>query len=198
MDFLNSDSLLYIWVIIPGMLFIARILDVSIGTIRIILISKGYKTIAPLLGFVEALIWVVAASQVMSNLNNFFYYIAYAAGFAAGTYTGIWLEEKISLGKVIVRVITNRDASELLHHLREEEFAATSLDAEGRYGPVKLLFIICKRKSLENVVNTIKEYNPNAFYTIEDLRYVNGGVIPTKSTLSRKPRYTKRAFNIKK
>lgn len=133
MDFLSTDSTFYVWVVIPMMLFVARILDVSIGTIRIILISKGYRSIAPVLGFVEALIWVMAAGLVMSHLNNVFYYAAYAAGFASGTYVGIWIEEKLSLGKVIVRVITNRDASELLEHLRDEEFAATSLDAEGKY-----------------------------------------------------------------
>ncbi len=198
MDFLSTDSTFYVWVVIPMMLFVARILDVSIGTIRIILISKGYRSIAPVLGFVEALIWVMAAGLVMSHLNNVFYYAAYAAGFASGTYVGIWIEEKLSLGKVIVRVITNRDASELLEHLRDEEFAATSLDAEGKYGPVKVLFLICNRKSLVSVVNTIKEYNPKAFYTIEDLRYVSGGVMPTKSVFTRKQRNTKRAITVRK
>jgi uncharacterized protein YebE (UPF0316 family) len=198
MDFLNTDSSFYIWVVIPGMLFVARILDVSIGTIRIILISKGYRALAPILGFVEAFVWVVAVSQVMANLNNFFYYIAYAGGFATGTYVGIWIEHKLSLGKVIVRVITNRDASELLHHLRNEEFAVTSVDAEGKYGAVKILFLICNRKSLSDVVDTIKEYNPKAFYTVEDLRLVSGGVMPTQSVFSRKTKNNKKAFNIRK
>ncbi len=198
MDLFSMDNSIYVWVIIPLMLFVARILDVSIGTIRIILISKGYRNIAPFLGFMEAFIWVTAAGLVMSHLNNMFYYAAYAGGFASGTYVGIWLEEKLSLGKVIVRVITNRDATDLLEHLRGEEFAATSLDAEGKYGPVKVLFLICNRKSLMNVVSTIKDYNPKAFYTIEDLRYVSGGVMPTKSVFARKPRNTKKAFNVKK
>lgn len=102
------------WVIIPLLILLARVLDVSIGTLRIILLGKGYKKLAPMLGFVESFVWILAVSQIMQNLNNLYYYVAYAGGFATGTYLGMVLEEKLSLGYVIVRVITHKDATSSL------------------------------------------------------------------------------------
>lgn len=169
------------WMIIPLLLFVARILDVSMGTIRIIMISKGYKSVAPILGFVEVFIWIVAVGKVMQHMDNLLYYIAYAAGFAAGTYVGMYIENKLSLGLVMVRVITKFEAVELLNVLREGNYNATSVNGEGRHGEVKILFMIIKRHSLKKVINLIREYNPNAFYTIEDIREVSGGVFPAPS-----------------
>lgn len=166
------------WVLIPLLLFFARILDVSIGTIRIIMISKGYKKIAPILGFVEVFIWILTVGKVMQNMDNIFYYFAYAAGFAAGTYIGMIIENRLSLGLVMVRVITKFEASDLLLELREKNYNATSVDGIGRHGNVKILFMIIKKQSLRKVIELIKQYNPNSFYTIEDIREVSGGVFP--------------------
>ncbi|MBX3043740.1 MAG: DUF2179 domain-containing protein [Candidatus Kapabacteria bacterium] len=169
------------WFLIPFLIFLARILDVSIGTIRIILIAKGLKKIAPILGFLESFIWIIAVSQIMLNLNNFYYYFAYSMGFATGTYFGIVLEEKLSLGFVIVRVITYKDATELVRHLRESNHPATVIDAEGQNGDVKVIFLVIKRSSSADLIQSIKHYNPNAFYTIEDVKFVSGGVFPSQT-----------------
>lgn len=169
------------WFLIPFFIFIARILDVSIGTIRIILISKGLKKIAPVLGFMESFIWIVAVSQIMLNLNNFFYYFSYSLGFATGTYIGIVLEEKLSLGFVIIRVITYKDAVDLVNHLRASNYSPTVLNAEGQNGNVKVLFLVIKRSNSIELINSIKTYNPNAFYTIEDVKFVSGGVFPAQT-----------------
>lgn len=169
------------WFIIPFLIFIARIFDVSIGTIRIILISKGLRKIAPMLGFLESFIWIIAVSQIMLNLNNFYYYIAYSLGFATGTYIGIVLEEMISLGYVIIRIITYRDATELVANLRLKNYAATVLDAEGQHGNAKLIFLVMKRNNSAELINFIKQYNPNAFYTIEDVKFVSGGMFPAQT-----------------
>jgi uncharacterized protein YebE (UPF0316 family) len=168
------------WFLIPFLIFLARILDVSIGTIRIILISKGLKKIAPILGFLESFIWIIAVSQIMLNLNNFYYYLAYSAGFATGTYFGIVLEEKLSLGYVIIRVITYKDATELVAHLREKNHPATVIDAEGQNGGVKVIFLVIKRSYTADLITSIKHFNPNAFYTIEDVKFVQGGVFPSQ------------------
>ncbi len=167
------------WILTPLLIFIARIFDVSVGTIRIILIAKGLRKFAPLLGFFESLIWILAVSQIMMHLNNFYFYIAYASGFATGTYLGMILEEKLSLGYIIVRVITYRDATELVLNLREKKYTATVLDAEGVTGPVKLIFLVLRRTHSEEVIKLIKHYNPNAFYTVEDVKFVSGGVFPS-------------------
>ncbi|MDD1699528.1 MAG: DUF5698 domain-containing protein, partial [Methanoregula sp.] len=100
---------IFTYVIIPLLIFCARICDVSLGTIRVIFISKGIKYLAPIIGFFEVIIWLLAIGQVMNNLTNFVAYGAYGAGFASGTYIGMLIEEKISLGLTSVRIITKKD-----------------------------------------------------------------------------------------
>lgn len=160
-------------VILPIFIFLARIIDVSIGTLRIILVGKGIRGIATIAGFIEVFVWIIAIGQIMQNLNNFLNFFAYAGGFATGTYVGIFLENKISIGKVVVRIITRRDASELLSHLAGNEYHLTSMDAQGRFGAVKVIFLVLKRKEVAELVKIINKYNPKAFYTIEDVRFVN-------------------------
>ena len=94
------DTTLYICFILPLLVFLARILDVSIGTLRIIFVAKGLKHFAAMLGFFESLIWLIAVTQVMQNLNSWQTYVAFACGFAAGNYVGVVLEERIALGNL--------------------------------------------------------------------------------------------------
>ena len=161
------------YLVIPVLIFLGRIIDVSIGTLRVIFTAKGYKYYAPILGFFEMLIWLIAIKYIMGNLSNVFCYLAYAGGFAAGTYVGIILEEKLSMGSVIIRVITGKDSSILLTELKAKRFVPTSLGAEGPDGKVHLIFSVIERKDIQKVVNIIKKFNPNAFYTIEDVRQSN-------------------------
>jgi uncharacterized protein YebE (UPF0316 family) len=170
------DSPIFTWVVLPLLIFCARICDQSIGTLRLIFVAKGMKFLAPLLGFLEAGIWLLAIGQIMQHLDNAVCYIAYAAGFAMGNYIGMLLDEKISLGNVIIRVITGSDADELVAHLREHTFGITVLDANGSKGPVKVIFSIIKRKDAEQFIGIINEFNPHSFYTIEEVRSVNEGV----------------------
>jgi len=167
------------YVVIPLLIVLARIVDVTIGTLRIIFVSKGMKVIAPILGFFEVLVWLLAIGQVLQNLTSPINYLAYATGFAIGTYIGIAVEHKIAMGISLVRVITVRDASDLIDHLREIGQTVTVLDAEGIRGPVKVLFTIIKRRELKMIIETIREFNPRAFYTIEDIGFVNQSMIPT-------------------
>ncbi|MBT3691112.1 DUF2179 domain-containing protein [Candidatus Woesearchaeota archaeon] len=167
------DSNLYALVILPLFIFLARIIDVSMGTVRVIFISKGFKKYATIIGFFEVLIWLAAINQIMSNLTNYFYYFAYAGGFAMGTLVGMAIEEKISFGKVTLRVITRKDASELLEELRMNKYTVTSLGADGKDGKVKLILTIINRKDIKKITKIIKKHNPKAFYSIEDVRYVH-------------------------
>jgi uncharacterized protein YebE (UPF0316 family) len=159
--------------IISILIFFSRICDVSLGTLRIIFISKGKKFLAPLLGFFEVLIWIVAIKQLMANITTIWLYLVYALGFAAGTYIGMLIEEKISIGKVIIRIITRKDANDLIKKLREEGYKLTVSNAKGRDGEVSIIFSIIERKKLRKIIKIIHEKNPKAFYTIEDLKYVN-------------------------
>lgn len=160
-------------IIIPLLIVLARILDVSIGTIKIILVSKGYRSISAVLGFFESFTWIVVVSQIMKNLDNYYYFAAYGLGFALGTYVGVSLERVISLGQVIIRVITRYPGEELAQYLLDNNYSVTKLNGDGKYGPVNILFLVVLRKQINEVVEIIKEFNPKAFYTIEDVRSVS-------------------------
>jgi uncharacterized protein YebE (UPF0316 family) len=172
-EFLQSDF--YFWVVLPLLIAMARIMDVTINTIRMIFVARGYKTIAPILGFFEVVIWLVAIGQIMKNLGNFMSYIGYGAGFAAGNYIGIILVEKMTLGTVIIRIIAKKNTVELIQRLREANYGVTSVEAEGRDGPVKILFSTMKKKDLEDALRIINQSNPNAFYTVEEVQQANEG-----------------------
>ncbi len=105
-----TQSILFIWVIVPLLIFLARVIDVTLQTIRIVSISRGIRWLAPLVGFFEVLIWLLAISQIMKRVSNPVAYIAYAAGFATGTAIGQSIERRLSLGTVMLRVITARAA----------------------------------------------------------------------------------------
>lgn len=173
-ELLNSE--LFSWVILPILIFASRIIDVTLGTIRIIFVSRGKRYLAPLLGFFEVMVWIMAISQIMQNLNNFVCYFAYAAGFAAGTYVGIIIEEKLAIGMLIVRVIMVKDECQLKERLVGAGFGVTVVDAHGRNGEVKIIYTIIKRKDLKEVMQIINMCNSKAFYSIEDARKVNQGI----------------------
>ncbi|MDH4198620.1 MAG: DUF2179 domain-containing protein [Candidatus Aminicenantes bacterium] len=175
------DSDLFRWVILPLLIIIARIFDVSLQTMRIIFISKGSRLLAPLLGFVEVMIWLMAITQIMHNLTNPLYYLAYGFGFAAGTYIGLRIEERLAVGVVLLRVITQRDASELVACLRAEEFGLTCIDAEGMSGRVKILFMVLERGDLPRVIDSVRRHNPGAFYSVEDVRSASRGFFPIRN-----------------
>jgi uncharacterized protein YebE (UPF0316 family) len=171
-----SDNLVP-WVLIPLFIFCARIIDVSISTIRIIFLGKGFRKLASILGFIESFVWITAVSQIMKNLNNTYYYFAWGFGFAAGTYIGMLFESKLSLGQVVVRIITKHDANELTEYLFSKKFSITSVDARGVLEEnVKVLFLVIQRQQIAEVIEIIKTYNPNAIYTVEDVRLVNEAI----------------------
>lgn len=174
------DSDIFRLVVIPLLIIVARIFDVSLQTMRIIYVSKGRKLLAPLLGFFEVLIWLIAITQIMKNLNTPFYYIVYSAGFAAGTYVGLRIEEKLAVGTVLFRVITQLEAAELIARLRAEAFGVTCIDGEGISGKVKIIFLVVDRSDLPRVIGIIRKDNPTAFYSVEDIRTVSKGFFRVK------------------
>jgi len=170
-----SDSPVFTWIILPLLIFFARIMDVSIGTLRLIFVSKGYKFYAPMLGFFEVVIWLLAIGQIMQHLDNVLCYLAYGLGFATGNYIGIYLDEQLSLGTVLIRVVPRKDTTQLINHLREHNFGASLVDIEGMTGKLKMIFTIVKRKDLKEVLGIIQDYNPQSFVTIEDVRTAQEG-----------------------
>jgi len=168
------------WIALPLLIFFARVLDVSLQTLRIIFVSRGLKYLAPVVGFFEVIIWLLAIRVIMQNLNNWACYIAYGAGFAMGNFIGIFIEKRLAIGNSIIRIITNKDATPLIKHLRSDGYGVTSIEAEGSEGSVHVIYIIIKRCDLETIGEVIKDFNPNAFYTVEDVRLVMKGIFPMK------------------
>jgi len=164
------------WIILPVLIFLSRLGDVTMATMRHIFISKGLKKVVPILGFFEVLIWLVAMRQVFSHLDNIACFIAWAAGFSAGTYLGMYIEERLAIGTQIIRIISNEDITQLTEALKIRHQGITIVDGQGAMGPVKLIFTIVKRTNKAEVLELIHTHTPNAFYSIEDVKGSEHGV----------------------
>ncbi|MCK5107156.1 MAG: DUF2179 domain-containing protein [Nanoarchaeota archaeon] len=162
----------FAYIVLPLLIFLSRVIDVSIGTIRVIFVAKGFTKLAPFLGFFEVSIWLLAMRQIMQNLDNWVCYVAYGLGFAVGNYVGMLIEQKLSFGKVIVRAVSKQDSSELLERLNSSQFKATSTGSKDSNGEVHLITCVTDKKKVSKLVGIIKEHNPHSFYSIEDVRYV--------------------------
>jgi uncharacterized protein YebE (UPF0316 family) len=175
MDLFDGD----LWQLgaIPVLIFCARLGDVTLGTVRIILVSRGMRLLAPVVGFFEVLVWLFALSTVMQHLDRPLNFVAWAAGFATGTYVGILVEDRIALGLLSVRVITEDDASDLVERLRVARFGVTDFAARGLQGRVRFLLTVIPRRDLERVMAIVREVHPRAFVSVSDVRSVSEGYI---------------------
>ncbi|MEA4811817.1 MAG: DUF2179 domain-containing protein [Anaerolineaceae bacterium] len=165
----------YAWVILPLIIFFARICDVTLGTIRIISVSRGLRKLAPILGFFEVLIWIVVIGQLVQNLKSPTAYFGYAAGFAAGNYIGMLIEQKLAIGIYMVRVIVPEAKKEMAGHIRQKGYGVTVIHGEGFIGPVQILYITVQRKQMENLMQVIHSEMPDAFITVEEARTAEKG-----------------------
>jgi len=170
----------FTWLVLPVLIFVARILDVSLGTVRLVFVSRGFKYLAPLVGFFEVLIWILAIGQIMQHLTNPVCYIAYAGGFATGNFVGICIAEKLSLGVVLVRVVTGKNTAGLIESLKAGNYGVTSIDGHGTSGEVKVIFTIVPRKEVRGVVDLVKGFDLQAFYSVEEIGFVEKGVFPVR------------------
>jgi len=146
-----------------------RIIDVSAGVLRVVFVMRGRRTIAAAVGFVESFTWLVAAAFVFASLDTPAKAIAYAGGFALGTWIGTWLEEKLAVGKSVVRVFVPADAPSPTAELREAGFGVTEVPGEGLHGPVKVLFCVVSRRRAREVMRIIAASYPTAFATVETI-----------------------------
>lgn len=161
------------------LIFALRVVDVSLGTLRIAMLVRGQRTYAGLLGFFEALIWLLAVAQVITNLDNVLQIIAYAAGYAAGTMLGTSIERWIAIGNVLLRVIERVDGPSCAEALREAGHYATVMNAEGRDGTVKIIFSVIPRRKQASVLKIIQESNPKAYVTFEQTTRASGATVAT-------------------
>lgn len=180
---LGVSETTFSFVLLPLLIFVARIMDVSINTVRIIYVLGGRKFASTLLGFFEAFIWLMAIRQIFEHMDNWLCYVAYPGGFAAGIFVGMIIEEMIAYGKVIVRIITRKDVGDLLQYLNRNRFRYTYVRAEGPDGDENLVFTVLEREKLDDLLETLKGILPTAFYTVEKVNRAaeSGAVVEQKA-----------------
>lgn len=166
--------------ILALLIFLARVTDVSLGTFRTIVVFRGYKLLAAIIGFFETMIWLVAAGQVFQNLDQWYLALAYAGGFSVGNYVGMWIENHFAIGNELVRCLSfNRDI--LANKIRDKGFRVVSFDGDmGDDKLIELLFIIEKRRSVPGLIKLIKELDPSAIYSVSDIKSVYEGPAPIR------------------
>ena len=166
------ETVYFNYIVIPLLIFLSRIADVSIGTVRMIFVNKGHKNLAPILGFFEILVWVIAMGKLMENMNSFWLYIVYALGFSAGTYLGMFMDEKFSIGKVMIRLVVRRNDKKLLENLKNSGYPITIANGESgkEKKKVSIILSVVDRKKVKKFLEVVNKTNPQAFYSIEDMR----------------------------
>ncbi len=169
--------------LLPVLIFFGRIVDVTLGTLRIIFVSKGERFKAPIIGFFEVFIWVVIISQILSRANDMIAYLSYAGGYATGNYVGILIEKRIAFGIILCRVYTNKPGNKLVNLLSQQGFGATLVHGTGSKNEVDIIETVIDRKQLKKVTSVIHEFDKEAFYVIEDVRTKQRGVFPKSSNI---------------
>lgn len=172
----------YPWVL-PFAIFFGRICDVSLGTLRIVFVSKGEKTLAPLIGFVEVFIWIVIIAQVLSRANDLVSFLAYAGGYAVGTYIGLRIEQRLAFGFVKYRVFTVQNGLDLVNLLNKKGFGSTMVHGEGSVSEIDIVESVISRKDTKIVETIIQAFDPKAFCLVEDIRAKQLGIFAKRQKL---------------
>lgn len=162
------------WVVL-AQIFAINLVYIMISTIRILLMMKGYRLVAPLLSVIEIIIYTTGLSIVMSYISQPIYLIVYALGFGLGIYLGILLEDYLALGYSVIQVFTNKNETNLAHQLRECGYGVTEQEGRGRDGNRQILTILTPRKNEHGLCKIISELDNKAFYISYSAKYINGG-----------------------
>jgi uncharacterized protein YebE (UPF0316 family) len=151
-------------------IFLLRVTDVTIGTLRIGMLVRGYRLLAGSLGFIESLIWLASVAQVLSSLDEPIKAVAYCAGFATGTMLGVTVERWLAMGKSVMQVIAPVGSPQVAPALREAGFVVTVVNAEGRDGNVRIAYSVISKKRQRQALDIVSKLNPGAFITFEEVR----------------------------
>jgi uncharacterized protein YebE (UPF0316 family) len=157
------------------LIFILRVLDIAAATLRMLMVVRGRKLNAWVLGFIQAMLFVLAIQAVLSDLGSWMNIIAYAMGFATGTVVGMWIEERIAIGFKHLRIISSRRGLELAEYLRQQGYAVTEVSGRGKDGTVSLLNCTVQRKDMQQIKMLVKQIDEQAFITADDVIPVSRG-----------------------
>jgi len=159
----------------PVLIFLLRICDVSISTLRILLSLRGHRYLVPVLGFVEVTIWIFAVGNAVQHLDSPLHVLGYAGGFSMGTLVGLWLEEKLAIGMATVQIISAHGGVEMADALRERGFGVTEFAGQGREGTVEVVYTAVTRRQIRHVMAEVDRWDPDAFVTVEEPRELRRG-----------------------
>ncbi len=159
----------------PLVIFMLRIFDVSLATLRMLFIVRGRRVLVPLIGFIEVMIWLFAAGSAIQYLGSPLHAIGYAGGFAAGSAVGLWIEEKLALGLARVQAFSTHSGVEMAEAIRELGFGVTEFLGQGREGRVELISTVARRAEVPRILKTIDQWDPDAFVTVDEPRAVHRG-----------------------
>lgn len=161
--------------LMPLVIFLLRVSDMSLDTLRVLFVVRGRRPLAWLLGFCQSALWVVAITSVLSHLDNLWNVVGYAGGFATGNVVGMMLEERLAIGHGHLRIISSRRGSAIAEALRAAGYAATELPGRGRDGTVTVINCSVRRRDIEPVRRRVAEIDPDAFVTVEEVRPLHRG-----------------------
>jgi uncharacterized protein YebE (UPF0316 family) len=170
LNFLSIPSAL-----MPFLIFLLRVIDMSLDTLRVLFVIRGRKPLAWLLGFFQSALWVVAITSVLSNIDNLWNVIGYACGFATGNVVGMTIEELLAIGFGHMRIISSHRGSAIAEAIREAGYAATEIPGRGKDGTVTVINCSVKRRDIDKVRKKVSEIDPDAFVTLEEIRPLHRG-----------------------
>lgn len=162
------------WLIALG-IFSLRVADMTLDTLRLLFVVRGRKGISWVLGFFQSGIFVFAITSVLSDLDNPLNFIGYAAGFATGNVVGMWIEERLAVGHLRLNIISPKRGAAVAEAMRAASFAVTEIPARGRDGMVAVLSVSVLRKDAARAEQVVREVDPEAFMTAEDVRPMRRG-----------------------
>ena len=157
------------------LIFLGRVINMSLDTVRVFMSVRGRKGLAWILGFFQTVIYVLLFAFIIQDITNLINMIAYAGGFATGNVVGMWIEGRMAVGHLHVRVISPSRGAAISERLRDEGFAVTEISGRGKDGMVTLLNVSVLRKNAQQVENIICEVDENAFISAEELRPIQRG-----------------------
>ena len=167
------------------LIFLLRMVDVSMAIMRMIIAVRGQRGLAAMIGFFEVLLWLMAVGAALEHLDSPLHVVGYAAGFAAGNYVGVWLEGRFAMGINVVRAVFRADQEgdaervgvAAAQQLRAAGFAVTEMGGRGKESEVDILNVVVPRRQVPRVLHVVREADPNVFATVEEIRSAQGGYV---------------------
>ncbi len=156
-------------------IFALRVVNQALDTVRFLMTIRGRNGVAWVLGFLETAIWVMTLSAVISQLNNVLYIVAYSAGFATGNSVGVWVEERLALGHMFLRIISPKRGRAIATKLRKAGYGVTEIPARGKDGLVSILNISVRRRDVKKVHDLAEKVDSSAFISSEETRPLRRG-----------------------